>query len=329
MTAAPPFGPDAPAALEFFQAVRLLERAAPDGAPIGGSGDPAAEPVRFGVPAALAFVRGEVAALERLPDGRARMLVNFIGLTGPRGVLPYHYTEEMARQARLRNGAPQAFLDLFHHRVVSLFYRAWKKHRPAIAYDGVAAEDRLTEHLRDLVGIGTAGLEDRLAPVPDDALLFYAGLLSLPSRPAAALEQLLADYFGVPAAIEQFVGGWYRLEVDDQCALGEEEPSSALGLGAVVGDEVWDQQARIRLRLGPLTRGQYDGFLPGGRAHEPLRSLVRFYVGESLDVEVRLTLARDHVTEWRLGVDRVPVGWASWIRTAAFTRDPDETTVFV
>src|SRR5690606_8424310 len=113
------------------------------------------------------------------------------------------------------------------------------------------------------IGFGTAGMRGRLS-VRDESLLFYSGLLA-PHRPSAvALEQLVADYFGVPITVEQFVGGWFPLERADQCELGDEGPTAnPLGLGAVVGDEVWDQQASVRVRLGPLTRAQYDDFLPG------------------------------------------------------------------
>src|SRR5690606_8243754 len=199
----------------------------------------------------LAFPPSEIHALE-LGDaeaGPAEMVVNFMGLTGPQGVLPYHYTLLVAERQRARDEALREFLDLFHHRMISLFYRAWEKHRFTLAYER-GEPDRLTEHLLDLVGVGLETLRGRLS-VPDEALAFYAGLLALQPRGALALEQLIEDVFDVPAAIEQFVGGWYPLPERDQCAVGEEAGASTqLGLGAVAGDEIWDQQARVRIRLG-------------------------------------------------------------------------------
>src|SRR5690606_25703824 len=107
------------------------------------------------------------------------------------------------------------------------------------------------------------------APLVEDALVFYAGLLGLRPRGATALEQLIADFFGVPAQVEQFVGAWYPLPRRDQCALGEDDGiSNRLGVGSVIGDEIWDQQSRVRIRLGPLARSQYESFLPGGDAFE-------------------------------------------------------------
>jgi type VI secretion system protein ImpH len=166
-------------------------------------------------------------------------------------------------------------------------------------------------------------------PFADDVLLYYTGLFGLPTRPAAGLEQLLTDFFDVPVAIEQFVGAWYPLERATQSELGDEFGASAqLGLGAVAGDEIWDRQSRARIRIGPLTRRQYDEFLPGGSAYEPLRALVRLYTNDMIDFEIQLVLARDEVPACELGGDdaaSLPLGWCTWLRSAPLARDPDET----
>jgi len=317
----------------FFELVRRLERARPERDPVGGWGDPAREVARFVARPGLATPPRDCAVVDAGADGVAdagaplQLQVAFMGLTGPLGVLPYHYTQLAGRGRRLGAGL-QAFLDLFHHRVVSLFYRAWAKQHPAVQHErashGRAERDLYTAHLADLVGLGTAGLQDRL-PLPDEALLHYAGLLMLPSRPAAALEQLLADYFGVPVAVEQFVGGWQPLADDTLCRLDDEAEGVALGEGTVVGDEVWNQHARIRLRLGPLSRRQYDTFLPSGAALAPLRALARFFAGEECEVEVQPVLARDEIPACVLGDGpATPLGWSTWLHTVPARRDGDE-----
>jgi type VI secretion system protein ImpH len=149
------------------------------------------------------------------------------------------------------------------------------------------------------------------------------------ARSAEGLRQLLMDYFGVPVDIEQFVGAWYPVEADSQCALGEETGcSDQLGFGAVVGDEIWDQQSRVRIRLGPLTLAQYHDFLPGGEACVRLRALTAFYVGGEFDLEAQLVLKREEVPACELAssADEGPqLGWTSWVKSAKFQRDPGET----
>ncbi len=315
---------ESPTAFEFFQAVRLLMAAAPDRAAIGEFGDPAEEAVRFTVNPELGFPASEIAGLD-MQESPRRLAVNFMGLTGPLGVLPLNYSMHLAERVRQRDTAMRDFLDIFNHRMISLFYRAWEKSRFVIGY-GRHQQDGLTRHLLDLVGLGTPGLQRRM-PVHDEALLYYAGALTPRTRPAAALEGMLADYFGVPVAVEQFVGAWYALEGSAYCVLGDEDDAGALG-GAVIGEEVWDAQARIRVRMGPLTRKQYDDLLPAGRGWKTLVTLARFFVGDQLDVDVQLVLARDEVRPCALGAedaDALPLGWTTWLTSAPMTRDPDDT----
>ena len=316
-----------PFSFEFFQAVRLLQQLRPDRARVGRYGNPDDEAVHFGATPSTAFPASQIQALEREEGLPPRLLVNFMGVTGPQGVLPLEYSELVAERVRQRDHALRDFLDLFNHRIISLFYRAWERthgHGAHLDLD----DDALNEHLLDLAGLGTAGLTPQLG-LPPAALPFYVGLLAIPTRPAVALELLLEDYFGVPVDVEQFIGGWYSIDVPSQCALGDEStPSSQLGVGAVAGDEIWDVQARARLRIGPVSRAQYDTFLPTGRAYKELRALTRFFTGEQVDIELQLVLAKGDVPPVSLGADTrsaTPLGWCTWLRSRPFTRDASDT----
>ncbi len=324
---------DEPQAFQFFQAVRLLEQLYPERAPVGEFAHPADEVVRFSAPSGVGFPASEIRSLEPpTGDEPARMTVNFLGLTGPQGVLPLDYSLYAVGRERARDHAFKDFLGLFEHRFISLFYRAWVKTHPVegggatVAKDAARQEpqqESLMTQLLSVVGMATPGLQRRL-PLSDESLLFYSGLLSLPTRPASALEQLVADYFDVPCVVEQFVGAWYPLTRASQTALGDE--LGTLGGGAVAGDEVWDQQGRVRVRIGPLTRRRYDEFLPGGASYEPLRALTRFFGNDQFDFEIQLVLARDETPAFRLGGDDapLPLGWCTWLRTAPLDHDPDD-----
>jgi type VI secretion system protein ImpH len=306
-----------------------MEQLYPERSPVGQFADPGDEVVRFSTPSGVGFPASEIRALDPAEgDEPAHMTVNFLGLTGPQGVLPLDYSLYAVGRERAGDHAFKSFLGLFEHRIISLFYRAWAKSHPAAA-DGAPTDDAadarrewLTPQLLSIVGMGTPGLQDRL-PLSDESLLFYSGLLSLPSRPATALEQLVADYFDVPCTVEQFVGAWYPLSRSAQTALGDE--LGTLGGGAVAGDEVWDQQGRVRVRIGPLSRRRYDEFLPGGESYEPLRALTRFFGNDQFDFEIQLVLARDEAPAFQLGDDTpLPLGWCTWLRTAPLDHDPDD-----
>jgi type VI secretion system protein ImpH len=318
---------DTPTAFEFFQAVRLLERLHPDRPRVGEIADPTREVVRFSVNPSIAFPAAEINTLELGNGEPARMNVNFFGLVGPVGVLPYPYSMWLLERARARDGAPAAFLDLFHHRLIALFYRAWLKNNVTASYES-NPEGQLSLHLLDLIGEGVQAEHRGITPL-QKKLLFYGGLLGPQPRGAVGLEQFLEDIFDVHIEVEQFVGGWYRLPLSDQCAMGEDDgPSTQLGIGAVAGDEVWDQQTRVRIRMGPLAAEQYADFLPSGAAHALLRWLVRFFSRDAFDFELQLVLAKEEVPACVLGsATAQPLGWSTWIRTRPFTHDPDQTIV--
>jgi type VI secretion system protein ImpH len=312
---------------EFFQAVRLLERLFPGQAPVGTFVPPAQEVVRFQAGTGLVFPASEIQALALAEKGPALMKVNFMGLTGPEGVLPLCYTSLLVERGQARDTAPSDFLNIFNHRMISLFYQAWQKYRFAIAYER-GGRDRFSRYLLALIGLGTPGLSDRLE-VRDDSLLYYAGLLAQRPRSAVALEQLLSDYFEVPVEVEQFAGGWYPLDANTQTQIGSGSGySEQLGVGAVVGNEVWDQTARVRIRIGPLSLAEYKDFLPAGSAFGPLQALTRFFASEEFDFEIRLILKRQEVPRCELGAEgegAPRLGWVTWAKTKEMAVDRADT----
>ena len=160
----------------------------------------------------------------------------------------------------------------------------------------------------------------------DDSLLYYAGLLSQQPRSATALRLLLSDYFEAPVEIEQFVGAWYHLDEDAQCCF-EQGPADTrqLGVGAVVGDEIWEPQARVRIVLGPLPLSRYLDFLPTGSAYAPLRAITRLFSGSEIDFELQLILDRREAPHCELGAEgeTAPLlGFLSWAKSKPIDRDP-------
>ena len=317
-----------PYAFQFFQAVRLLEQLLPEREPVGRFVPPSKEVVRFSVHQSVTFPPSDIHSLEENEGQQPRMEVNFLGMTGPNGVLPLWYTALIRERMRAGDHTLPAFLDIFNHRMVSIFYRAWEKYRFTISYE--RGERRsFTQFLLDLIGLGTKGLADR-QQVADDSLIFYSGLLGQKPRSAQALAQIVGDYFGVQVEVEQFLGAWYRLDEDNLCNLDVNGPdiSEMVGGGAVVGDEVWDPHARVRLKLGPMPLEKYLQFLPNGPAHKPLRAILSFFSNDEFDFEVQLLLKRDEVPLCELGAEgegAPQLGWVTWMRSVPMQRDPQET----
>jgi type VI secretion system protein ImpH len=314
----------------FFQAIRLLQRLREVREPIGSFLPPSEEPVRLGVHPSLSFPAGEIQTLEERPDAPPKMTVNFFGLTGPVGTLPTRYTDLILERLFYRDRTLRDFLDIFNHRMISLLYRAWEKYRFPVAYERGGDDrvnDRFTGYLLDLIGLGTRGLQNRQA-VPDQMLVGYEGLLAQFPRSTVAFRQILMDYFEIPVEVIPFAGTWRPLDSGSRTCLADgRSRSEQLGIGIVLGDEVWDQESVVRVRLGPMTLEQYRQFLPDGSAYEPLKSIAKFFCGDDLDVEVQLILKREEAPRFALDAEGAPpprLGWFSWMFTRPLDRDPDE-----
>jgi type VI secretion system protein ImpH len=316
----------------FFQAVRLLARLLPHRKGVGSTAKPAEECIRFAARLSMAFPASAVHDIERIPDSAeaTRMTVAFFGLTGTQGVLPFYYTDRMIAGEAAKDDTLAAFFDLFNHRLVSLFYRAWEKHRPPVLYELAASRDKLpdtfTLSLFDLIGMGTKGLRGRMG-IRDESLLLYAGLLAQRPHSASALRGILRDYFAVPVEIDQCLGSWYTLEEDDRCCLSVQHEQSRLGEGAILGDEVWDQQARFRIRVGPVDLNRFVQFLPNSRGMGTFVEMTRYIVGTGMIFDVQVFLRAAEVPYCRLddeGFDAPRLGWMGWLKTDEFVSDAGE-----
>jgi type VI secretion system protein ImpH len=319
-----------PYRFEFFQAARLFERIAGTGKPVGGKTLPGEEPVRFRSRAALDFPPSEIheirqAATENGDGEIPEMLINFMGMIGPSGVLPTHYTELVLDRVRHRDTAMWAFLDIFTHRTVSMFYRAWAKYRFPIDYE--RGNDDFTSYLFDFAGLGTNGIRGRMG-FDDESLLPFVGLISQKPHSASAVGSVISDYFGVKARIKQFFGQWLELTTEDITHLGKK--NSTLGYTALVGARVWDQQSKFRVVLGPMTFPNFQAFLPSGSANPSLRAIVKFMAGLEYDFDIQLSLQAKQVPSLVLttrAIRKPQLGWTTWLKTKPFESDDEQVVL--
>jgi type VI secretion system protein ImpH len=314
------------ARMDFFQVLRLLENAHPDKPRIGTSLRPRDDAVRLGQDPSLTFHPTALAQFTRANgEARARLAVNFFGLLGANGPLPTHLTEYT--RDRLRNGGDGtllAFFDVFHHRLLSLFYRARASAEPAISLDRPGS-DRFGDFVGSLLGIGTPALRGR-DEIGDFARLHFAGLLANKSRPASGLVAILSEYFRLPVRIEQFAGHWMRLPPEIQTRIGRQEDGNRLGLSTVLGRSVWDVQHRFRIVIGPMGFADYQRLLPGGDSMKRLAAWIRTYAGLALDWDVRLILHREETPQLRLGAG-TRLGWSTWPAGRTPNADRDQLLI--
>ncbi len=320
----------------FFQAMRILEHMFQrQGA---GAGDVLPRRVRFRNTLSLAFpaselesvraysIQGDVLdsaaalnhAIETEGIGEVHVTPAFMGLLGVSGALPLHYTEMLGeREIYQRDRTPRAFLDIFTNRAVALHYAAWKKYRLGLRYE-LERRERFLPLLLSLSGMGLPGLHDRMVDgkgdVFDQAVAFYSGAIRQRPVSAVLLQRVLSDYFGVPVRVEQFVGAWYEVPQHQATRLGL--ANARLGSTALAGRRIWQGDLRLCLHVGPLSRGDFDAFLPGGSAARALAKWLMLLTGSCLEYEARLVLRAQDVRQAGVGeANGVRLGWDSFLCT--------------
>jgi type VI secretion system protein ImpH len=306
-----------PYSFDFFQTLRRLECIYSDKVRFGQAANPLREPpVRLGQKVSLDFAPSTLATFKPGEDGKpAHLSVLFMGLFGPNGPLQLHLTEYAYDRQKPPHHDPtfSHIADIFHHRMLSLFYRAWADALPTVQFDR-PGEDRFALFLGSLFGFGTRTLHQRDA-LPDLAKLHYAGLYSCQSRHAEGLRAMLTGFFRLPVIIEEFSPHWLDLPDDDLTRLGESETTGLLGQTVIAGRRIWDCQHKFRIVIGPLDLTDYRRLLPGGASLARLVAMVRNYIDDGLIWDVQLILKKQQVPRLRLNGNG-QLGWTSWFTSA-------------
>lgn len=306
---------------DFYQAVRLLEWLHPQAVPPGEGPEPGREPVEFRSRIGFDFPASDIhEVVRRGKDSTPQMTVNFLALAGAHGPLPAPFTEMLLEALHRNDHALGDFLDVFHHRLVSLMYRVRRTHWPALTARP-PHEGPIAASLFALAGLGLPALRNRLN-VPDRALLHFTGLMVQHPRSVAGLAALLTGYFHLPVSVTQFEGAWCDLSPDQHSHIGVSGQNQALGAGVVLGTRVWNQHARITIGLGPMRMSTFADLLPSGNAYLALCDLTALYLGPETGFRFVLTLAAADIPGLTLGKARL--GHSSWLKTRPALSDDSQ-----
>jgi type VI secretion system protein ImpH len=305
--------------VDFYALMRRIDSLRQQYPRTGEALRPSQEVLRLGQAPELDFAAAPLHSLERRADFPPRLAVRFFGMLGPQGALPLHLTEFVRERARHHDDSTLAhFLDLFHHRMLSFFYRAWAQAQPVVQLDR-PEQDRFRVWLAALAGAASAGRA--LSP---QLLAYQTGWLGARSAHPERLVKVLGQYLDAPIRLEELVGQWLSIDSADRTQLGyprnhaarSQRPGGRLGRDANAGSRVWDRQYRYRLCIGPLTLARYEALLPGGADWAALRALVELHGGRDKQWDLQLTLHNDaRPTPSLGGVSRL--GLSCWLGDAA------------
>ncbi|MEZ5978992.1 MAG: type VI secretion system baseplate subunit TssG [Planctomycetota bacterium] len=317
-----------PGAFDFFRAVQVLElhlartRGRGGVRRVGGDHSSVDTGIGFDAEPTLAFAERQIARVVaaeqgRLPRPEYELFVNFMGLVGPAGTLPRHYTETVRRRLQARDTSLRDYVAIFDDRALALFYRAWRKYRLAVEFPPQGATERDVDPITS-VFLGLTGLLPlgRGARVGSEQLVevHHAGLFSDRRRSADGLRALVRGLLRCEVRVEQFVGQWIELDPSAWTRLGGigGGQCSQLGESAVLGTRAWSVDARIRIVAGPLSRERFRQLWPGGKAARVLSRSVASYVGPLVDFDFEWRLEPEAPTPARLGGEQ-QLGRDAWL----------------
>jgi type VI secretion system protein ImpH len=299
----------------FFQLVQLLERNLKPAVRVGGVGPASKESMRFRPDSSLAFPTSDIAQIEPLhgPDASSplvRIDTTFLGLYGSTSPLPMFYTEDILWNEQEMESV-RAFQDIFHHRLISFFYRSWAKYRYEIEFE-TGGKDDISRRMFGFIGLGTKGLREN-ANLPSVRLIRYAGLLSQQPLSASALEGILSDFFDdAPVNVEPCTGRWVTIRHEQRCALGRRH--SRLGEDATLGEKVFSRGGSFLISIGPIGIEIFRSFLPDGENFRMLDALVKMVVKDRLEFDVELLIRGDEIPRAQLiSEDPERLGWTTWL----------------
>ena len=303
---------------DFFQLVHLLERWLDAPVPLGRVGPYRDERLRLRPDDSLAFPSSDIRRVEEPRESESdqgwawRIIVHFMGLYGSSAPTPVYLTE-LIGSTDVDAAELTDFLDLFNHRILSLFWRAWLKYRHPYRWE-VGGEDEVSGQLLSYIGLGDPEARRRTG-LPTGTLLRYLGLLALRTRPPVGLRLMVADCFGIETRIEERIFRWVPVPPDGRNRIGQ--ANATLGFDLTVGERVPDRSGKLRVSLGPLHFEEYLGFLPGTRNFRDLCALTRLWVGDRFDFDIELVVRREEIPELQMAEGSVGrLGWTSWATSA-------------
>jgi type VI secretion system protein ImpH len=298
----------------FFQVVRLLQMFHPGMARVGHRGPPVEEAIRFRPVLDLCFPASDIEDVTsiRTDEGEPRYEVTttFLGLYGSATPMASWFTENILDDTE-GSALVRGFLDLFHHRLISLFYRAWEKYTlpPPESRGG---GDLNAKRLLALVGIDEEIESKDSTDMKTWRLLAVAGLAALQPRSAASLEGILKNIFPrLQVRVEEFVGRWIEVPRAERNRLAKS--NCFLGRNTTLGERVLSYVNTFRIHVGPVEDMKFLSQGPQGDMLQRLRAVVDLFNQDCLDYEIEVNVNPGGMPDPLLGSELPRLGWSTWI----------------
>ena len=322
---------------DFFQLVKLLENDTNASNEVGDFTPAIHEFVKFRSNPQLTFepapINSVLFAAEKNKQENKKhqaplqylLEVNFWGLNGSAGTLPFHYSELITQRVRKNDYALRDFVDIFNHRSLSLFYKAWQKHRPWLqqsSKEDIVSKYKIDRHQALLQGlIGLSDTHNASFNKFEGAWLNYSGFAASRICNASSLKHAINHHFGLSVRLNQFKGQWEHMPADVRTRLSDRKSNGTnniLGVSALLGARCWNAQNRFEVEIIEIEYKQFMTFAPGSEKLKALYALIKFKVGTELDFDLTLNVQRNRLKPASFKHGQLPqLGWNSRLESSS------------
>jgi type VI secretion system protein ImpH len=287
---------------------------------------PHLESIRFSTVQNLIFPETDINSIKQIKTAKNdkwEIQVSFMGLTGPSGILPFHYSELVNERSKQKDYALKTFFDYFNHRTISLFYQSSIKYNYPIEFERHNTNlrninDTFTNALLSLCGLGTEKIRNRML-LNDLSIAYYSGLFSQTNRTQYGLKSILSDYFKIPITIKEFTGGWCQLLDESRTNLpskfDKKGNNTELGKTTVLGSFANIVQSKFSIHIGPIDVSNIDDFSPDSDNIKKLCELAKLYIGpeHKFDLYLKVNFPKKPQPIAFGKSENLTLGWNTWL----------------
>ena len=273
--------------INFYRFCQLLEKRHPGSPLLGSTSHPADDPVRFAPYPGMGFPVSELKSVEYDEDDESkppRIRTTFMGMYGVDSPLPTAYLDDIT-QRREGHEALQGFLDIFSHRILTQFYRIWRKYSyPATFEPG--GTDSISQSLLGLVGLGIPGTAEHIA-TPVSRFLSLLGVLQQPGKTQQGM-QALVSLLAPETRVQVSPYSLRPVEITRPLGFYGDEDFLLDG-NTPLGDEAMDANSQLLIALFTDDERESQGWKPDGLLYQDFLVMLRVYLGWRFKAKITLT----------------------------------------
>jgi type VI secretion system protein ImpH len=294
----------------FFQLVRMLEKKIESNDELIVSLRSSLDFIKFKQRPNFSFRQNQIESLKYDKSKEClNIIVNFFGLLGVNSPMPYFFTEYALDLVKEKNYSLLDFLDIFHHRTIILFYKAWKVNQQIVSFE-LNNDNSYCKYLSSMIGQNYGQTND-YSDLPINAKLYYCGHLMNMTKSAESLRGILLSFFKIPVNIKEFVTQWIEIPKESKMIINNKNEIQ-LGKNSFVGEKVFSKTAKYKVVMGPMKLDKYKELLPNSKWHKYLIAWIKLCSPSELNCDVQLLLMKNQVPLMKSGAR---LGYSSWVHS--------------